>query len=233
MSLRRATLSGAALLCASALCLAEGTATYQVIVNQDNPAGTLSAPELSEIFLKKTVRWPSGAAIEPVDLSGDPEVREAFSRQIHLRTTANVKSFWNQEVFSGRGVPPPELGTSRDVVQYVAAHSGAIGYVAAAATLEGVKAVGVLIPPRVVRRVEPVYPASAIAARASGDVVLSVEVDKDGAVSRVAVVKDLPFGLSREAARAVERWRFDPATVNGKPVAQSIEVTVHFAAPRE
>lgn len=57
-------------------------------------------------------------------------------------------------------------------------------------------------------------------------------VDKEGRVSWVSVVKDLPLGLGREAVRAVERWRFDPATVNGKPVAETIEITVHFAAPK-
>jgi len=84
----------------------------------------------------------------------------------------------------------------------------------------------------VYRRVEPEYPAGAISARVSGDVVLSVEVDKEGRVFRVSVVKGLPLGLGREAARAVEKWRVDPATVNRKSVAETIEITVHFAAPK-
>jgi len=229
----RVTVPAAALLCTSALCLAQSNSGYQVIVSQDNPADTLSAPEVSDIFLKKTVRWPAGAAIEPVDLSGEPEVREAFSQQIHQRTTANVKSFWNREVFSGHAVPPLELAGSHEVAQFVASHTGAIGYVAGGSTPEGVKVVGIVIPPRVTRRVDPQYPASAASARLTGDVVLSVEVDENGQISRTGVVKELPMGLTREAQRAVEKWGFEPATLNGKPVRQAIEVLVHFAPPRK
>jgi hypothetical protein len=54
-----------------------------------------------------------------------------------------VRRYWAQRVFSGRGVPPPELANDSEVVKFVAAHSGAIGYVAADAALAGVKVVEV------------------------------------------------------------------------------------------
>ena len=211
--------------------LAQGAASFVVIVHPDNSTGTASNSELSDIYLKKKTQWPNGSAIEAVNLSGEPEVREAFSRAVHQRSTANISSFWNQELFAGRAVPPLELGSSDAVVQYVASHSGAIGYVAAGRALDGVRVLSVLTPPRLIQRVDPNYPATARAARVSGDVVLSIEVGKDGRVSRVNVVKELPFGLTREAIRVVEQWRFEPATVNGRPVSQELEVSVHFGAP--
>ncbi len=233
MPLRRLTISAAALLCVAAAAFAQGGAAFQVIVRLDNPAAALATPELSDIFLKKTVQWPDGAAIEPVDLSGEPEVREAFSRQVHVRSTSKIKNYWNQTLFSGRGVPPPELATSRDVARYVAGHAGAIGYVAAGETFEGVKVVGVIVPPTVIQRVEAAYPPAAVAAHVSGEVILSVGVDKDGRVAALNPVKGLPLGLTAAAVRAVQAWRFSPATLNGQPVAQTVQVVVRFGGPKE
>jgi hypothetical protein len=56
---------------------------------------------------------------------------------------AAIKAYWQQRIFSGRGVPPPELGTDAHVVAYVLKYDGAVGYVSAAAELEGTRVVTV------------------------------------------------------------------------------------------
>ncbi len=224
----RSLLPAVAVLLAGAACLAQTPAGYQVVVHPDNPEGAVSGPALSDMFLKKTVQWPNGLPIDPVNLAGEAAVGEAFAHDIHHRSVANVKNFWNQAVFSGRAVQPLELATSADVVRYVAGHPGAIGYVAAGTALDGVKPLSVVVPPRVAQRVEPEYPPMARSSRAAGDVVLSVEVDASGNVGRVNVVKELPLGMTRAAVQAVQRWRFEPAMLNGKPMAREIEISVHF-----
>ena len=224
---RAAVLLAAATLLALAPARARAE-VYRVIVHPDNPASALSNPQLSDIFLKKQKTWENGTAIEPVDLSGEPEIREAFSKEVHGRSTVNVRSFWNQEVFSGRAVPPLELPSSSAVAQYVASHPGAIGYISPAAAVEGVKILGGITPPKLISRIEPNYTAMARAARASGDVVLSVEVDETGRVGRVKPLKELGYGLTNEAIAAVKKWRFQPATRDGKPVAQEMVITVRF-----
>jgi hypothetical protein len=52
-----------------------------------------------------------------------------------------VRSYWQQLIFSGRDVPPPELDSDADVVKYVSKHAGAIGYVSGNGDLAGVKVV--------------------------------------------------------------------------------------------
>ena len=64
-----------------------------------------------------------------------------FSRDVLERDVASVRRYWAQQVFSGRGVPPPEVTSDAEVVKYVASHPGAIGYVAGGADLTGIKAV--------------------------------------------------------------------------------------------
>ena len=52
-----------------------------------------------------------------------------------------IESYWRQQIYSGRGVPPPVKATDADVVAFVAANPGGIGYVSAAADTAGVKVV--------------------------------------------------------------------------------------------
>jgi ABC-type phosphate transport system substrate-binding protein len=116
---------------------------FQVIVNANNSAARLDKRFVAEAFLRKRTRWNGDRAILPVDLNQKSKARSAFSQQVLGRDVASVRRYWAQLVFSGRGVPPPELASDDDIVKYVAAHSGAIGYVAAGAALSGVKVVEV------------------------------------------------------------------------------------------
>jgi ABC-type phosphate transport system substrate-binding protein len=102
---------------------------YVVIVNQANPLSSLPAAEVSRIFLKRSDRWPDGELILPIDLREGSPVRESFSKEVHDRSTAAIRAFWQQVIFSGRGLPPPEKETSADIVEYVRSHRGGIGYV--------------------------------------------------------------------------------------------------------
>ena len=53
-------------------------------------------------------------------------------------------------------------------------------------------------------------------------------IDKTGKVTNVKILKGLPMGLDQAAADAVGRWRFEAATLNGKPVAVIYNLTVNF-----
>ena len=54
---------------------------------------------------------------------------------------AAVKSYWQQLIFSGRAIPPPELDSDEEVVRYVAKYPGAVGYVSGGSELSGVRTV--------------------------------------------------------------------------------------------
>ena len=135
-----------ALLALACLVLAAGGSgaaePFVVIVNAAHPAAKMSGEELSNLFLKKTAQWPQGGEVMPVDLAEGSGVRESFSHQVHQKSTAAVKAYWQKMIFSGREVPPPEKASSADVVAYVRANRGAIGYVAADTALSaGIKAI--------------------------------------------------------------------------------------------
>jgi ABC-type phosphate transport system substrate-binding protein len=119
---------------------------FAVIVNASNPISTLSKDEVAKLFLKKTVSWSSGQSASPVELPVTAKVRESFAREVLNKSVAQVRSYWQQQIFSGRDVPPPEKPTEDDVLAFVRANPNAIGYVSRTANMgRGVKVV-VLAP---------------------------------------------------------------------------------------
>jgi hypothetical protein len=53
------------------------------------------------------------------------------------------KIYWNQQIFSGKGVPPPEADSTAAAVAYVLANPGAIAYLPADADPGRVKVIEV------------------------------------------------------------------------------------------
>ncbi|MEM8993450.1 MAG: energy transducer TonB [Acidobacteriota bacterium] len=77
--------------------------------------------------------------------------------------------------------------------------------------------------------VEPRYPTPAKRARIDGTVVLEATIDVTGRVVDAKVVAGRPMGLSAAALDAVKRWRFEPSTLGGRPVAVLYRVEVTFS----
>lgn len=116
---------------------------FVVIVNAASPVKALEKKFVAEAFLKKRGLWSDNTAIRPIDQAKSSAIRALFTRRILDRSLASVRTYWNQLIFSGRGVPPPEVDSDAAVVAYVAKHKGAIGYVSANTKLDGVKVVQV------------------------------------------------------------------------------------------
>lgn len=57
---------------------------------------------------------------------------------------------------------------------------------------------------------------------------LALIVDRDGYPQNVCLVKSAGYGLDAEAAKAVKRYRFDPATKDGEAVPVVINIEVDF-----
>jgi ABC-type phosphate transport system substrate-binding protein len=133
-------LLAAAALLGSARAQGEG---FRVIVNPQNPVTALSEQELSRLFLKKSVTWPGGGSVAPVDQERTSAVRRAFSQKVHNKDADAVVAHWQTMVFSGRDTPPPVKATDASVVEFVRASPGAVGYVSEAADVAGVKVVAV------------------------------------------------------------------------------------------
>jgi TonB family protein len=81
----------------------------------------------------------------------------------------------------------------------------------------------------VVKSFTPDYPAKAQRRKAEGFVDLHFTAGITGDVKDVVVVKSEPAELFDDAAiRAIKRWKFKPAEVNGEPVEQRLSLRITF-----
>jgi protein TonB len=83
-------------------------------------------------------------------------------------------------------------------------------------------------PPQLIYKLEPEFSEEARKAKYQGVVVLSIQVDTNGAVRHIAVIQSLGLGLDEKAKEAVSHWRFRPGLFDGKPVATEATVQVTF-----
>jgi len=84
-----------------------------------------------------------------------------------------------------------------------------------------------LDPGQIIRRIEPVYPPLARAARVQGTVVLHAIISRQGTVERLEVASGHPM-LDRAAIEAVSQWLFRPYILNGQPIEVETQITVNF-----
>ena len=87
-----------------------------------------------------------------------------------------------------------------------------------------------IVPARLIRKINPIYPPAALEAQIQGSVVLQVIVDTNGAVHDVRFVSG-PTILGPAAIDAVEHWRYQPAHLNEQPLEWETLVTLKFSLP--
>jgi protein TonB len=83
--------------------------------------------------------------------------------------------------------------------------------------------------PVLILRIDPVYPDLARRTHQEGLVVLTAIISASGVVEEVHVVKSAHPLLDAAAMAAVEKWRYKPATLYGRPVRVLLSVTVTFS----
>jgi TonB family protein len=82
---------------------------------------------------------------------------------------------------------------------------------------------------RLVQKVAPEYPEEAERAGVEGAVDLSFTVSPQGEVLDVEVIQAEPSSIfNRAATAAVRRWKYQPRTVNGVPVASNVQLHLTF-----
>jgi TonB family protein len=86
-------------------------------------------------------------------------------------------------------------------------------------------------PPKLRSSADPEYPKSARKRGKEGTVLLWVVVGSDGLPRVVAVARSLGSDFDQAAIKAIKKWKFYPATKDGKPVPVKINVELTFNQP--
>jgi len=87
---------------------------------------------------------------------------------------------------------------------------------------------GGVLAPKPLSTPDPQYTDQARKAKVEGTCILAMIVGPDGKPHDIRVQRGIGMGLDQKAIEAVQQWRFDPATKDGRPVAVQISVEVSF-----
>jgi len=208
----RVLLAGAGLMILAAL--SAGAVDVKLIANSSVKADRISPEDIKRVFLQQKNSLADGSHVEPV-LEKDGASHEAFLKMYLGRTDDDLQTYYRALVFTGRGSMPKALGSDAEMVAYVARTRGAIGYVSAETSSEGVKTLAVAYtgesPKRtLITRVEPEYPETLRRLRIGGTVRLRVTISAKGNVEYVQLLGGNPI-LGESAISAVKRWVYAPS----------------------
>ncbi len=82
-------------------------------------------------------------------------------------------------------------------------------------------------PAKMISSVPPLYPPLAKSQHVSGDVRIDALIDANGRVTAMKVVSG-PTLLHQSAMDSLRQWKYQPATLDGKPVPMHLTVTLQF-----
>ena len=97
----------------------------------------------------------------------------------------------------------------------------------AAGSSAPVRVGGDVKPAKLLTSVPPLYPTFAKNQRVEGDVRVDAMVDVNGRVTAAKAVSG-PTLLQQAAVDALRQWKYQPATLDGKPVPMRLTVTIQF-----
>ncbi len=112
-------------------------ADVKIIANESVGATVISVAEFKGVFLSTKTSLSDGSHVVPV-LEKSGAAHEAFLKELG-KTDSALETYYRSLVFTGKASMPRTLGADAEVVAYVAKTKGAVGYVAAEASTEGVK----------------------------------------------------------------------------------------------
>jgi TonB family protein len=87
--------------------------------------------------------------------------------------------------------------------------------------------------PKLIKKVEPVYPKEAKEAGIEGAVILEAVTDIKGKVVDAKIIKGEHEILNNAALDAVKLWEYQPFIINGKPIGLEFTVTMRFSLEDE
>ena len=131
------SLAALAVISWSGLTLAE----VAVIVHPSASVDSLTADEISRLFMGKSKSFPNGSPAIALNQDDGSATRDVFNQEICNKSPSQYKAYWSKLVFTGKGTPPKDSGDDAAVKALVAGNPKMIGYVDASVVDVSVKVI--------------------------------------------------------------------------------------------
>jgi ABC-type phosphate transport system substrate-binding protein len=103
-----------------------------VIIGHKNSPDWVTEKDIKQIFLGKKTRWDNGATINFV-ICNNQTLYEAFLKKYVRRSLFQYRNYWKMKVFNGTGRMPLSFKSEADVIAYVSATEGTVGFISSKA----------------------------------------------------------------------------------------------------
>jgi ABC-type phosphate transport system substrate-binding protein len=110
-----------------------------VVVSAKSSATALTQEQAADIFLGRSNTLPGAGAAVPVDQAEGAGPRDEFYQKSAGKNAAQLKAYWSQRIFSGKGQPPKAAGDNGAVKAMLAANPTMVGYIDKSAVDASVK----------------------------------------------------------------------------------------------
>lgn len=109
-----------------------------VIVNAKSSLSSANQTEVVNLFLNKSTSV-QGERLVPVDQAKGQSARTVFYETVVNKNESQLKAYWSRLIFTGKGLPPVEVGNDKMVLERVANDPNAIGYISSDKVTSSVK----------------------------------------------------------------------------------------------
>jgi TonB family protein len=219
--------------------------TAQLVSRPQESAGQLPS-RLEPVFVSKkdedhsrtnsSIEGDLGASLTPPEFKTTSVVAEAdtgarATDTAPSTTPAADSGIRNPKTLKATGLPKePAAPTGNNVhkTQYRVSFAGTptMNHFATAAATP--PAPEITIAPKLITRVDPIYPQPARNNGISGGVVLNAHIDESGKVQKVQTISGDP-ALVPAAVDAVRQWGYQPSLVNGQPRQSDMRIVINFS----
>lgn len=100
-----------------------------VVVNARSGVAAMSRNDVINLFFGRNRQFFNGLEAMPVDLDDKHPARAEFYRSLVGKDIAEINAYWSRQVFTGGAQALPRVGSTEEVIRWVASRPGGIGFV--------------------------------------------------------------------------------------------------------
>lgn len=112
-----------------------------VIAHPQATFNQITMGETRQLFMGKSKTLPNAQTALPLMHLENSPLRSRFDQAVLERDPKQMRAYWAQMIFTGRGKPPRQLDSDEAIKKEVAANPNAIGYIDGKSMDSSVKAV--------------------------------------------------------------------------------------------
>ncbi len=124
---QRCRLALGALALTLALAATAAQAQVAIVTAAASSIGRLSLDEAEQLYLGRRTTLADGTPVTLLDLPAG-QVRDRFYMSLTGKNPSQTRAYWSRLVFTGRALPPRELGGPAEMRQFLLDNPGSIGY---------------------------------------------------------------------------------------------------------